>query len=69
MVRGVLGEVVQSNARFGLKDRIEVYLDHVRVPAGNGRMSEKTKVRSLNLMGVIEKRTVVVMAAFLRLAH
>jgi len=40
VVWGVLGKVVQSNARFGLFDRLEVHLDHVRVPVGNGR--EKT---------------------------
>jgi hypothetical protein len=36
VVWGVLGTVVQSNARFGLGDRLEVHLDHVRMAAGNG---------------------------------
>ena len=34
---GVLGKLVQSNARFGLADRLEMDLDHVRMPAGNGK--------------------------------
>ena len=46
VVWGVLRKVVQSNARFGLNDRLEVHLDHVRIPAGNGR--EKTKRSSLD---------------------
>jgi hypothetical protein len=33
----VLGKVIQSNARFGLTNRIEVHVDHVRMPAGKGR--------------------------------
>jgi len=45
-VWGVLGMVVQSHASFGLSDRIELDLDHVRMPAGNDL--EKTKGRSLN---------------------
>ena len=43
---GVLGKVVQSNARFGFTHRLEVQLDHVTMPAGNGKMAEKTKARS-----------------------
>jgi hypothetical protein len=46
-VWSILGKVIQSNARFALTDRPEVHLDHVRMPAGNGR--EKTKGRSLDL--------------------
>ena len=34
-------KVIQSNARFGLTDRLEVHLDHVGMPTGNGRMAEK----------------------------
>jgi len=45
VVWSVLGKVVQSNARFGLSDRLEIHLDHFRMPAGNGR--EKTKGRFL----------------------
>jgi hypothetical protein len=37
VVWDVLGKVIQSNARFGLTDRLEVRLEHVRMPAGNGR--------------------------------
>ena len=38
-------KVIKSNVRFGLTDRLEVHLDHVRMPAGNSL--EKTKERSL----------------------
>ena len=61
-----LGKVVQSNARFVLGDRLEVHLDHVRMPVGNG--CEKTKGRSLNVKSAIEK-SFVVKTAFLCLAH
>jgi len=46
IVRGVLGKVIQSNARFGLSDCLEVHLEHVRMPAGNGRV--KTNGRLLD---------------------
>jgi len=67
VVCSILGKVVQSNARFGLSDRLEVHLDNVRMPAGNGR--EKTKGRSLDVMSAIKNSIVVVKAAFLCLAH
>jgi hypothetical protein len=54
---------MQSNARFALTDRLEVHLDHVRMPAGNGKLAEKTKGRSLDLLSAI-KSGVVVKAAF-----
>jgi hypothetical protein len=44
------GKIVQSNAVFGLTDRLEVYFDHVRMPLGKGRV--KTKGRSLDIMDV-----------------
>ena len=59
VVWGVLDKVVQSNARFGLTDRLELHLVHVRMPAGNG--CKKTKGKSLDLMRAI----VVVKAVFL----
>ena len=31
----VLDKIVHSNARFGLTVRLEVHLEHVRMPAGN----------------------------------
>jgi len=62
VVWSVLGKVVQSNARFGLSDRLEVHLDHVRMPAANGR--EKTKGQSLDVMSAIKKSIIVVNAAF-----
>ena len=69
VVWAVLGKVIQSNARFGLSDRLEVHLDHVRMPVGNGRMAEKTKGRSLDVLSAIKKSIIAVKAAFLCLAH
>jgi len=61
----VLAKVIQSNARFGLSARIEVHLDHVRMPAGDGRV--KTKERSLDVMS---KRSIVIVKSALNcLAH
>jgi hypothetical protein len=37
VVWGVLAKMIQSNARFGLTERVEVHLDHVRMPSGNGK--------------------------------
>ena len=42
LVWAVLGKVIQSNARFGLSDRLELHLDHVRMPVSNGKRAEKT---------------------------
>ena len=36
VVWSVLGKVIQSNARFALTDRLEVHLEHVRMPVGKG---------------------------------
>jgi hypothetical protein len=66
VVWSVLGKVIGSNARFALTDRLEVHLDHVRMPAGNGRV--KTKGRSISVLSAI-KKSIVVKAAFLCLAH
>jgi hypothetical protein len=63
----VLRKVIQTNARFALTERLEVHLDHVRMPAGNGL--EKTKGRSLVVLSKIKKIIVTVKAAFLCLAH
>ena len=65
VVWDVLGKVIQSNARFDLSDRLEVHLDHVRIPVLNGRMAEKTKGRSLDVLSEIKKSIVVVKATFL----
>jgi len=46
VVWSVLGKVIHSNSRFALTDRLEVHLDHFRLPAVNGR--EKPKFRSLD---------------------
>ena len=64
----MLGKVIQSNARFGLTDRLDVHLDHVRVPVGNSIAAEKTKGRTLSVLRSIKKSTVV-KAALLCLAH
>ena len=65
LVWNILSKVIQSNARFGLTDRLEVRLNKVRMPAGTGRMAEKTKGRSLDVLIAIKKSIVVVKAAFL----
>jgi len=62
VVWSILGNFVHSNARFGLSDSLEVHLDHVNLPAGNGR--EKTKGRSLDVMSAI-KKSIVAKTAFL----
>ena len=41
LISDVLSKVIQSNARFGLTDRLEVHLDHVRIPVGNGKLALK----------------------------
>lgn len=51
----LLRKFVQSNARFDLSDRLEVYLDYVRTPAGNGRPAGKTKGRSSDVINAIKK--------------
>ena len=44
-------------------------MDHVRIPVGNGKLSEKNKGRSLDVLSCIKKSIVAVKAAFLRFAH
>ena len=53
VVWGVIEKVIESNARFGLTNRLLVYLDHVKMPTGNGR--DKRKGRSLDVMSAIKK--------------
>jgi hypothetical protein len=48
VVWDVLGKVIRSNASFGLTDRLEVRMDHVRMPVGNGKEAEKMKGRSVD---------------------
>jgi hypothetical protein len=62
----MFSKVIQSNVRFGLTGRLEVHLDHVRMPAGNGR--QKKKGRCLDVMSAI-KKIIVVKAGFLCSAH
>jgi hypothetical protein len=64
LVWNVLGKLIQCNARFAQTDRLEVHLDHVRMPAGNGKLAENAKGRSLNVLGAI-KRSIFVKTAFL----
>ena len=54
MVLGVFGKVVESNATFDLSDRVEVYLDHMRMPAGKGKRTEKTRGCSLDVNSAIK---------------
>jgi hypothetical protein len=61
VVWSVVGKIIQSNARFVLNDRLEVHLDHVRMPAGNGR--EKTKGRSIDVLSAIKRSIVTVKVA------
>jgi hypothetical protein len=67
VVWSILGKVIQSNARFALTDRLEVHLDHVRMPVGNGR--EKTKGRSLDVLSAVKRSIITVKAFLLCLAH
>ena len=60
----ILEKVIESNARFALTDRLEVHLDHVGMPAGNGKRPDKTKGRSISVLSAITK-SIVVKAAFL----
>ena len=62
VVWSVLGKVIQSNASFTLTDRLEVHLDHVRMPVGSGR--EMTKGRSNSVLSAIKKTIVTVKAVF-----
>ena len=61
VVCAVLGKVILSNARFGLSDRLEIHLDHVKMPDLNGGV--RTKGRSLDVLSAIKKSTVEVKAA------
>ena len=69
LICAVLSQVIQSNARFGLTNRLEVQLDNVRIPVGNGKSAEMKKGRSLDVLSSIKRSIVAVEAAFLYLAH
>jgi hypothetical protein len=43
VVWDVLGKVIHSNARFGLSDRLEVRLDHITMPPGNGKVLRRRR--------------------------
>jgi len=67
VVWGVLAKVIQNNARFSVSDRLEVHLDHVGMPACNGRV--KAKGRSVDVMSAIKRSIVRVKAAINCLAY
>ena len=46
-----------------------MHLDHVRIPIRKGKLAEKTKGRSLDVLSGIMKSIVAVKVAFLCLAH
>ena len=58
LIWAVLCKVIQSNDRFGLTDLLEVHLDLIRIPVGNGKLAENTKGRSLDVLSGIKKSTV-----------
>jgi len=60
-------KVIQSNARFGLSERLEVHLDNVRMPVGKSGV--RTKGHSLDVMSAIKKSIVTVKAALNCLAY
>jgi hypothetical protein len=62
VVSDVLVKVIQCNATVGLTDRLEVNLDHLRMPTSNGK-GGKTKGISLGLRSAIRK-TIVVLNQF-----
>ena len=53
LVWNILSKVIQSNAGFGMTDRLEVHLNHVSMPAINVR--EKKKGRALDVISAIKK--------------
>jgi len=64
VVLGVIWKVIQRNARFVLSDSLEVHLHHVMMPDGKGKMAEKTKGRSLDVISAMKRNTVVVEGAW-----
>lgn len=53
----VLGKIIYSKVKFGLSGNLEVPLNHVRLPAGNG--GENTKGRYLDVLNTIKRGIVV----------
>jgi len=51
VVWDALGKFIQSNDSFGLRDRLEVDLDSIRMLAGNGVV--KSQGRSLHVLRVV----------------
>jgi len=50
----VLGKLIQNNTTYGLSDRREEHLDHVRMRAGIDKRAEKTKLYLLNIPSEIK---------------
>jgi hypothetical protein len=51
-----LENVIQSNSRFALTDRLVVHLDHIRMPVSNGRKKTKErKGRSFDVLIAIKE--------------
>ena len=57
MVWAILPKVIQTNARFKLTARLQIHLDHVRMPAGNAKGADKTKGRSLDVLSSLKRNT------------
>jgi hypothetical protein len=68
VVLSVLGKAIQSNASFGLTNRLEVHLDNMRMSVGNGN-GVKPKRRSLDVLSAIKNGIVVVKVANQCLAY
>jgi hypothetical protein len=70
VIMEVLAKVIQSNARFGLSDSLEIHVDYVKMASGNGHKGIlKTKGQSLGALGVSKRSIVQVKAKYLCLAH
>jgi hypothetical protein len=69
VIMELLGKVIQSNARFGLSDRLEIHCDYVTLPSGNGKRALKTKGQTLNKLSHNKKSIVRVKSEVNSLAH
>jgi hypothetical protein len=65
----LLGKVVQSNARFGLSDRLEIHADYVTLPSVYGKRALKPKRQSLNKLSKNKTSIVRVKSEVNCLAH
>lgn len=65
----VLGNVINNNAEFVLTIPLEVHLDHVEMPVGNGRILRRLKSSLWTFLSSLKRRINVVKAALLWLTH